>query len=146
MQQACETCYEFLLGNIETYGVQRSELPQYPVSLEKFIKDPEMASNLFDSIKDLNNPAAPSHKKLQAAQNCQMRRYEGTAIAYRKQALNHLFLAQPLREILTAKNVNQLLKEMIGRGRVKVQVALDRYSKRMLTKILPSDLANLMPP
>jgi hypothetical protein len=47
MQQAFETCCEVLLRNIETFGVKRSELPQYRESLEAFIKDPEVAAELF---------------------------------------------------------------------------------------------------
>ena len=152
MQQAYETCCEVFLRNIETFGVRRSELPQFQESLESFINDPKVAGELFRSVEDPNDQTAPSPEILQ---DC-WREVGGrelpsdqlwmvTTLAYRNQALQQSFLSEPLRELLTSKNVDRLLKEVVRQGGVKVQVRRDKYSQRMQTKFSPVDLANLMP-
>ena len=152
MQQAYETCCEVLLRNIETFGVARNQLAQYQDSLKKFIKDPEVAAELFKSIQDPNDQTAPSPDILKGRwQTVDGRELPTdqlwlvTAAAYRTRTLDQSFLSQPLRGILTGRNVDKLLKEVLRQGGVKTQVRRDEYSRRMRGKFSPVDLANLMP-
>ena len=152
MQRAFETCCEILLRNIETFGVRRNELPQYRESLEAFIEDDDVAEELFRSIKDPNDQTAPSHeilaKRWRSVNGRQLpsdQLWLVTALAYRNQAKEESFPDERLRKILTARNVDRLLKEVLRQGGVKVQVRRDKYSQRMQTKFSPVDLANLMP-
>ena len=135
MQQAFETCCEVFLRNIETFGAKRSDLPHYRESLEAFIKDTEVAAELFRSIQDPNDESAPSPEvfkvRWQALDGHKLptdQLWPVTSLAYRNQALQQSFLSDPLREILLGRNVDRLLKEVIQQGGVKVQVRLDKYS------------------
>ncbi|NQU23662.1 MAG: NACHT domain-containing protein, partial [Candidatus Nealsonbacteria bacterium] len=152
MQQAYETSCEVLLRNIETFGVKRSELPHYRESLEAFIRDRDVAAELYRSIEDPNDETAPSPQVLQdrwqAVDGHELpsdQLWLVTTLAYRNQALQQSFLSDPLREILLGKDVDRLLKEVLRQGGVKTQVRRDKYSLRMRTKFSPVDLANLMP-
>ncbi|MCH8060589.1 MAG: hypothetical protein IIA11_09045 [Proteobacteria bacterium] len=152
MQQSYETCREVLLRNIETFGGRRSELSEHRESLEAFIIDRQVAAELFRSIDHPNDQTAPSHEILQARRHAIKGRelpddqlWLVTAAAYRSQAKKQSFLSEPLREILAARNLDEIRQLIKRQGAVKVQVRRDKYSQRMRTKFSPVDLANLMP-
>jgi hypothetical protein len=68
-----------------------------------------------------------------------------TAAAYHSQAKKQSLLDDSLRQILTARNVDEIRQLIQRQGGVKTQVRRDKYSQRMRTKFSPVDLANLMP-
>src|SRR6185436_8959385 len=152
MQQAFSACLEMLLLNIKSFGYSDEELKQYRVSIEKFIKDKQVAEELLNAVREPSRDDLPSAdllserwKALDGLALPSDTLWNAVVIAFRRQATKRIILSKELRDLLNAQNLQQL-KELIQRqGGVKVQVRRDSYSQRMRTKYSPVDLANLMP-
>ena len=152
MEQAYAACLEMLLLNIKGFGYSDEELKQYRSSIEAFIKDDKVAEELLNAVREPGHDDLPSPdvlrerwKEVGGQELPSDTLWNTVAGAFRRQATKRIILSDDLRELLNAKNLQEL-KELIKRqGGVKVQVRRDRYSQRMLTKFSPVDLANLMP-
>jgi energy-coupling factor transporter ATP-binding protein EcfA2 len=141
-----------LLRKLETFGGEQSELSLYRESLESFLKDQEVAAELFRSIEDPNDETAPSPdvlenrwKAIGGRELPDTQLWPETVTAFRREGLQQAFLSETLREILSARNIDRLLKEVRRQGGVSIQVSREKYFQRMKTKYSPVDLANLMP-
>ena len=152
MVQAYGACLEMLLINIKGFGYSDEELKEYKPSLERFVKDEEVADELLRAIREPNQLNLPSpdvlHNRWQALGGQELPSeilWNAVSSAFRRQAQKRIILSNDLRDILNAQNLQQLTELISRQGGVKIQVRWDRYSQRMRTKYAPVDLANLMP-
>jgi len=152
LAKAFASCLESLLLSIKSFHYSNEELKAYRESLEAFIKDAEVATELLASVLDPHDPALPSADRLRE----RWRAIEGeklpddslwrnVAVAFRRQAAREVILSDDLRELHSARNLAELRKLIERQGGVKTEVRWELYTQQMLTRYAPVDLANLMP-
>jgi hypothetical protein len=151
LKDAYAVCLEMLLKNIAACGYSNEELKPFGASLQKFVRDADVAATLLEALKnplDANLPSAAILAERWQELGCLELPgdlWTGTALAFRRQAKKRAFVSEPMRQVLNAQNFDAIRELLERSGGVRPEVREDKYAIRMRTKYAPVDLANLMP-
>ena len=141
------------LGNVLQLMVSADEIERYHNSVNKFLKSRRVAEHLLETIRDLNNEQLPDPQFLEA----EWAAFGGeplpipglwhmVAANFRKGAREKAFITPEMRDVLNARNldeIRQLGKKLLG---VQITVKHEQYVSVMRKTYARVDLARIAPP
>lgn len=151
LQDAMTACLELLLKNLEAHGYSKDELKTLESQLKALIRDPALADELLEAIRNPADATRPSPEAIAArwqalgGQPLDPDVWSVMAKAFRRHALKTAFVNEHMREVLNAQNLDRVRELLERAGGIRPDVHPAKYALRMRTKYAPIDLANLMP-
>lgn len=152
LAEAYTVSLESLLNVLKAMGYSDDELREYEDSLKAFIEDDAVADELLAAIKNPLDEDRPNpdvlRQRWQALGNKPLpfdQLWVAVVGKLRKHGKEESFLSEELRDVLNARNqdeIKNLLRQIAG---VPLQARQDKYADRMRVKYAAVDLANMMP-
>lgn len=141
------------LGNVLKLMVSVNEIKRYSESIKKFLHSRKIAEHLLETVRDLSNEHLPDPKFLEAewaALGGEPLPIPGVwqlvAANFRKDAQEKAFITPVMRDVLNARNLDQL--RQLGERLLGVQITVkhEQYVSVMRKTYAPVDLARIAPP
>ena len=139
------------LGNVLQLTASSDSIGRYRDSVERFLKNGTVAEHLLDTVRDLSDESFPDPALLErewaasGGEELVPGAWHMVAANFRKGAREKTFITPQLREVLNARNLDQI--RLLGEKLLGVQVTVkhEQYVSVMRKTFAPVHLANIAP-
>ena len=139
------------LGNVLQLTASSDSSGRYRDSVERFLKNGTVAEHLLDTVRDLSDESFPDPALLErewaasGGEELIPGAWHMVAANFRKGAREKTFITPQLREVLNARNLDEI--RLLGEKLLGVQVTVkhEQYVSVMRKTFAPVHLANIAP-